>query len=201
MARRAQRRRRGTVQKAKDFAKGIGDDLRDEIEVQLNGFVRAVVSDLTSDGKKGGVSPVLTGFFASMWKAGLTRPSRTDKRESFTPWSNIKTTIINKKTVLAPGQKPYIKQRHSVPTNFTLNKSVFIGNTSRYAPEAVLSPKSQVNAYLFGGAGGFKEGLNQKIDRFFTDKRPDIRVGGSVQEITNTNKSAPSEYRISYDKT
>ena len=190
MARRAQRRRRGTIQKARDFAKGIGDDLRHEVEVQLNGFVRAVVSDLTSDGKKGGVSPVLTGFFASSWKAGLTRPSRTDKRESFTPWSNIKTTIINKKTVLAPGQKPYIKQRHSVPTNFTLNKSVFIGNTARYAPEAVLSPKSQVNAYLFGGAGGFKEGLNQKIDRFFTDKRPDIRVGGDVD----------SAGRISYQK-
>ena len=204
MARRAQRRRRGTIQKAKDFAKGIGDDLRDEVEVQLNGFVRAVVSDLTSDAKKGGVSPVLTGFFASSWKAGLTRPRRTDERESFTPWSNIKTTTIKvggrSKTVLAPGQKPYIKQRHSVPTNFRINQPVFIGNTSKYAPEAVLSPKSQVNAYLFGGSGGFKEGLNQKIDRFFTDKRPDIRVGGSAQAIPNPDKKAPTEYRTSYDK-
>ncbi len=194
MARRAQRRRRGTIQKAKDFAQGIGDDLRDEIEVQLNGFVRSVVSDLTSDGKKGGVSPVLTGFFASSWKAGLTRPNRNEERESFTPWSNIKTTTIKvggkSKTVLASGQKPYIKQRHSVPTNFTLNKSVFIGNTAKYAPEAILSPKSQVFAYLAGGSGSFKEGLTQKIDRFFTDKRPDIRVGGDVDSAS----------RISYQK-
>tara|TARA_Y100000401_G_scaffold117158_1_gene124906 strand:- start:1332 stop:1907 length:576 start_codon:yes stop_codon:yes gene_type:complete len=180
MARRAQRRKIGTAQKAKDFAKIIGDDLKDEITVQLNSFVRAVISDLTTDAKKGGVSPVLTGFFASSWKAGLTRPNRNEERESFTPWSNIKTTVINGKTVLASGSRPYIKQRHSVPTTFTLNKSIFIGNTARYAPQAVLSPKSQVFSYLAGGAGGFKEGLNQKIDKFFTDKRPDIRVGGDV---------------------
>jgi hypothetical protein len=191
MARRAQRRKIGTVQKAKDFTKMIGDDIRDEVTANLNGFVRSVISDLTSDGEKGGVSPVLTGFFASSWKAGLIRANRKDERAAFSPWSKIKTTVVNKKTVLAPGQKSYIKQRHPVPTNFTIGKPVFIGNTAKYAPEAILlSPKSQVFSYLAGGSGGFKEGLDQKIDRFFTDKRPDIRVGGDVDEAG----------RISYQK-
>ncbi len=187
MAKRATRRKIGTVQKAKDFTKMIKNDFEDEITAQLNGFIRAVVSDLTSDGEKGGVSPVLTGFFASSWRAGLTRANRKDERKNFTPWSKIKTTTINvggkKKIVLAPGQKPYIKQRHPVPTDLTIGKSVFIGNTAKYAPEAIMrSPKSQVFSYLAGGSASFKEGLDQKIDRFFTDKRPDIRVGGDIDD-------------------
>jgi len=191
MARRATRRKIGTIQKAKDFTKMLGDDIRDEVTANLNGFVRAVVSDLTSDGEKGGVSPVLTGFFASSWKAGLTRANRKDERKNFTPWSKIKTTVVNKKTVLASGNKAYIKQRHPVPTNFTIGKPVFIGNTAKYAPEAImLSPKSQVFAYLAGGSGNFAEGLDRKIDRFFTDKRPDIRVGGDIDDAG----------RISYQK-
>ena len=195
MARRAQRRKIGTVQKAKDFTKMLRNDMKDDITADLNGFVRAVMSDLASDGEKGGVSPVLTGFFASSWRAGLTRANKKDERAAFSPWSKIKTITINKggekKTVLAPGQKPYNKQRYPVPTNFVIGKSVFIGTTAKYAPEAImLSPKSQVFSYLAGGSGGFAEGLDEKIDKFFTDKRPDIRVGGDIDEAG----------RISYQK-
>ena len=178
-----------TEMKARDFANMIRDDLKEEIEVQLNGFVRSVVNDLSNKGmftKKGGVSPVLTGFFASSWKASVNRINRKDKRESFPRWARIKY----KGNKLLPGYRPLLEQRHAVPTDFKINQSVFIGNTAKYAPDAVLSPKSQVFSYLAGGAGGFKEGLNQKIDRFFTDKRPDIRVGGDVD----------SAGRISYQK-
>ena len=183
MARRAQRRKRGTTLKAKDFAKGIGDDLRDDIEVQLNGFVRAVVSDLTSDSSRGGVSPVLTGFFASSWKADIRRPSRQDERKNFPKWSKIKYQG-NK---LLPGYKPVIEQRHTVPTTFKINQSIFIGNTVKYGPQALLSPKSSVFSYLAGGSGRFKEGLIDKIDRFFTDKQPNIRVGGDVDDAGRTS--------------
>jgi hypothetical protein len=171
-----------TEMKARDFANMIRDDLKEEIEVQLNGFVRSVVNDLSNKGmftKKGGVSPVLTGFFASSWKASVNRINRKDKRESFPRWARIKY----KGNKLLPGYRPLLEQRHAVPTDFKINQSVFIGNTAKYAPDAVLSPKSQIFAYLADGSGTFAEGLTYKIDRFFTDKkRPDIRVGGDVDD-------------------
>ena len=170
-----------TEMKARDFANMIRDYLKEEIEVQLNGFVRSVVNDLSNKGmftNKGGVSPVLTGFFASSWKASVNRINRKDKRESFPRWARIKY----KGNKLLPGYRPLLEQRHAVPTDFKINQSVFIGNTAKYAPDAVLSPKSQIFAYLAGGSGSFAEGLDQKIDRFFTDKRPDIRVGGDIDD-------------------
>ena len=39
-----------TEMKARDFANMIRDDLKEEIEVQLNGFVRSVVNDLSNKG-------------------------------------------------------------------------------------------------------------------------------------------------------
>ena len=170
----------------------IKDDLTDEIEVQLNSFVRSVISDLTSDGEKRGVSPVLTGFFASRWKAGLTRPSHNEPIQG--KWAKLKKVKVKKGdkvvTELAPGVKPIIEQRHAVPRDLKIDKSVFIGNTAKYAPQALVSPKSQIFSYLLGGSGTFKEGLSQKIDRIFTDKRADIRVGGDVDAAN----------RISYQK-
>ena len=178
MARRkAKRRISSTEQKAKDFAKMIKDDFEEEIEAQFNGFIRAVVSDLTSRS----VSPVLTGFFASSWKASLNRPDRKDRRENFPEWNRIKYTHT-KNPRLLPGFKPLIRQRHPVPNDISIKKSVFIGNTAKYAPYALYSRKSQVFPYLAGGAGRFNEGLSQKIDRIFTDKQPDIRVGGDLDD-------------------
>ena len=193
MARRsAKRRRMPTEMKAKAFSKMIEDDLTDEIEVQLNSFVRSVVSDLTSDGQKRGVSPVLTGFFASSWKAGLTRPSHNEPIQG--KWAKLKKVKVRRgdvvTTELAPGVKPIIEQRHAVPRDFKIDKAVFIGNTARYAPKAVLSPKSELFSYILGGSGTFKEGLTQKIDRIFTDKRADIRIGADIDEAK----------RISYQK-
>ena len=193
MARRsAKRRRMPTEMKAKAFSKMIEDDLTDEIEVQLNSFVRSVISDLTSDGEKRGVSPVLTGFFASSWKAGLTRPSHNEPIQG--KWAKLKKVKVKKGdkvvTELAPGVKPIIEQRHAVPRDLKIDKSVFIGNTAKYAPKAVLSPKSALYSYILGGSGTFREGLTQKIDRIFTDKRADLRIGADIDEAK----------RISYQK-
>jgi hypothetical protein len=77
-----------------------------------------------------------------------------------------------------------------VPRDFKIDKSVFIGNTAKYAPKAVLSPKSELFSYILGGSGTFNEGLTQKIDRIFTDKRADIRIGADIDEAK----------RISYQK-
>ena len=188
----AKRRRMPTEMKAKAFTKMIRDDTTDEIETDLNSFVAAVVSDLTSNGQKRGVSPVLTGFFASSWKAGLTRPSHNEPIQG--KWAKLKKVRVKKGdkvvTELAPGVKPIIEQRHAVPRNFKINKSVFIGNTAKYAPEALVSPKSQLFSYILGGSGTFKEGLEQKIDRIFTDKKPDMRIGADVDDAG----------RVSYQK-
>jgi len=168
--------------KAKDFADLIKRDLNEEIDASLNGFVKAVVNDLSNVGtrtKAGGISPVLTGFFASSWKASNTYVPMQDDIVNFPRWNKIqKQTKKGSRNKLKPGFRPLLKPRHPVPTNFTRNNPVYIGNTVRYAPDALLSPKSNINAYLQGGAtSGFSKNLNQKINRFFTDKRPDIRVG------------------------
>ncbi len=186
MAERSARRRRlPTNVKADIFAKQILDDFEDEVEAQLNGFIAAVVSDLTSPK----VSPVLTGFFASSWKAGSTMPNEADRRQGYSPWSSIQVNGNR----LAPGQKAYIKQRHAVPKTFKLNSTIYIGNTAKYTPQALLSPKSKVFPYLAGGAGAFTEGLDAKIDKFFRDKRPNITVGGDT--TTQVLSTAQTQYQ------
>ncbi len=187
MARRAARKGRGrtsyTEMKAKDFADMIRKDMEDTIDADLNGFVRAVVNDLTSDSKKNGVSPVLTGFFASSWKADHNIIKKTDERKNFPRWAKIKTVTRGPKgssrTVLAPGQKPLIEQRYPVEAKFKRNKAVFIGNTVKYSSWALLSLKSKIPDYLAGTSAN--NSMKAKIDRFFSDKRPDIRVGSDIR--------------------
>ena len=190
--RRAKRRRMPTEMKAKAFSKMIEDDLTDDIEADLNSFVAAVISDLTSDGEKRGVSPVLTGFFASSWKASSNRPAYNDVIQG--KWARLKKVRVRRgdvvTTELAPGVKPIIEQRHPVPKDLKINKTVFIGNTAKYTPKALLSPKSQLFSYILGGSGTFREGLEQKIDRIFTDKKPDMRIGADVDDAG----------RVSYQK-
>ena len=189
MAKRAARKGYGprgtsyTEMKAKDFADMIRKDMEDTIDADLNGFVRAVVNDLTSDSRKNGVSPVLTGFFASSWKADHNIIKKTDERKNFPQWAKIKTVTKGPKgsryTVLAPGQKPLIKQRYPVEAKFKRNKAVFIGNAVKYSSWALLSPKSKIPDYLAGTSAN--NSMKAKIDRFFSDKRPDIRVGSDIR--------------------
>ena len=149
--------------KAKDFAKGIGDDLRGDIEAQLGVFINSVARDLASEE----VSPVKTGFFASSWQVSKTRMPPDDQAIK-NPWKAIEQTK----------GAPYIAPRFKVPTKYKLNQSIFIGNRAEYTERALLSPKSNIGAYILNGSGTFKEGIRQKIDRIFTDKSPNINVLG-----------------------
>ena len=145
--------------KAKDFAEGIGNDLREDIEGQLSVFINSVARDLASKD----VSPVKTGFFASSWQVSKTSMPQNNQAK-INPWI---------------GNRDYIAPRFKVPTKYKLNQSIFIGNRAEYTEKALMSPKSNVGAYILNGSGTFKEGLRQKVDRIFTDKRPNINVLGT----------------------
>ena len=149
--------------KAKDFAEGIGNDLREDIEGQLGQLINSVARDLASEE----VSPVKTGFFASSWQVSKTRMPPDDQAIK-NPWKAIEKTK----------GAPYIAPRYKVPTKFKFNQSIFIGNRAEYTKRAIESRNSYIGAYLLNGSGTFKEGLRQKIDRIFTDKRPNINVLG-----------------------
>ena len=144
--------------KAKDFAQAIGDDLREDIEDQLSVFINSVAKDLASKN----VSPVKTGFFASSWQVSKTSMPKNNQLK-IKPWI---------------GNTDYIAPRFKVPTKYKLNQSIFIGNRAKYTEQALMSPKSNVGAYILNGSGTFKEGLRQKVDRIFTDKRPNINIEG-----------------------
>lgn len=166
---------------AKGFAKGIEEDLLSEIEVHYNQLIKETVTDLTFGVNGNAVSPVLTGFFASSWKASTSPVRQIDNPKNFSPWSKIKTRFDKetRTTVLAPGYSAKIKMRHYVPKKFRLNESAYIGNTARYTEWALVSRKSRLVEYILGAGG-----LSEKIDRIFTDKnRPGMKVkaeGGGV---------------------
>ena len=184
----------------------IEQDLYAEIEADFNLLIQATISDLTSDADEGGYSPVLTGFFASNWKANKTPINRTETPKG-TEWERIRKTTktIGKKkeTVLTAGQTPLIKQRHEVP-EFKLKDRVYIGSAVKYAPYAVMSPKSRLINYVAGGGG--TASLNQRINEIMTDKKADIRIGRGVyggKQLYNLRKITevkPPSPRVGYDK-
>ena len=153
------------------FMSNIEKDLYAEIEADFNLLIQATISDLTSDSLKGGYSPVLTGFFASNWKANKSQIGRTETPQG-TKWGGIRKTTRTiggrKKTVLAPGYEPIIEQRHAVP-EFKLKDRVYIGNAVKYAPYAAMSPKSDLLNYI-SGAGGGTASLNQRLNEIMTDR-------------------------------
>jgi len=143
---------------SKELKKAILKDWEDQSEAHLSQFINSVARDLASKD----VSPVLTGFFASSWQVSKTRMP-PENQVKINPWI---------------GNKDYIAPRFKVPTKYKFNQPIYIGNRAKYTEKALMSPKSNVGAYILNGSGTFKEGLRQKIDRIFTDKRPNINVLG-----------------------
>ena len=143
---------------SKELKKAILKDWEDQSEAHLSQFINSVARDLASKD----VSPVLTGFFASSWQVSKTRMP-PENQVKISPWL---------------GNKDYIAPRFKVPTKYKFNQPIYIGNRAEYTESALMSGKSNVGAYLLNGSGTFKEGLRQKIDRIFTDKRPNIDVLG-----------------------
>jgi hypothetical protein len=101
-------------------------------------------------------------------KLSITPDLIGDNQPTKNPWKAIEQTK----------GAPYIAPRFKVPTKYKLNQSIFIGNRAEYTERALLSPKSNIGAYILNGSGTFKEGIRQKIDRIFTDKSPNINVLG-----------------------
>ena len=147
----------------KELTDALLNDWKEQSETQLGELINSVAKDLASED----VSPVKTGFFASSWQVSKTRMPPDDQAIK-NPWKTIEKTK----------GAPYIAPRYKVPTKYKLNQSVFIGNRAEYTERALLSPKSNIGAYILNGSGTFKEGIRQKIDRIFTDKSPNINVLG-----------------------
>ena len=142
----------------KELENAILKDWEDQSEAHLSQFINSVASDLASKE----VSPVKTGFFASSWQVSKTRMP-PNNQEKIKPWI---------------GNRDYIAPRFKVPTRYKFNQPIYIGNRAKYTEKALMSPKSNVGAYILNGSGTFKEGLRQKVDRIFTDKRPNINIEG-----------------------
>lgn len=136
-------------------------DLEGNLERDLNIFVRAVLTDLSTEEN----SPVDTGFFASSWTAGTQRPNPNEPRETVAPWSNIKPTRRGARSPQARVEPRFINE---IP-NFKPFSKVFIGNTSQYAARALGSPRSQIPQYVQGE-------IPQIINRIFTERKPRIGV-------------------------
>lgn len=145
--------------------KHMKKDLMNRLEDDLNGLIQIALDELATPE----VSPVLTGFFASSWKAATSRPRARDERENFSPWDKIETVTMPSGYVkLASGSQPIIQPRHSVP-RFKLNQSVFIGNTVKYASDALASPKNNISNYVQGE-------LKDLVKYVFSDKKSPTRI-------------------------
>ena len=146
-------------------SKGIANierDLTGNLERDLNTFVRAVLTDLSTKE----YSPVDTGFFVSSWTASTQRPRPDEARESVAPWSNIKPTRTgNQNNPQAKIEPRFIDE---IAYNFKPFSKVFIGNRSQYAARALASPNSQIPQYVQGK-------LRPLIDKIFTE-RPKLGV-------------------------
>ena len=148
--------------------KNMKADIKAQLTADFNALIQIAVEELA----RPEVSPVLTGFFASSWKASTSRPRARDEREDFSPWDKIRTETVNKRVRLASGEQPIIEPRHPVP-QFKLSQSVFIGNTTKYAVDALASPKNNITGFIQGE-------MQDLVKSVFTDRpAPRIRVAST----------------------
>jgi hypothetical protein len=157
---------------SKALEKAILKDWEDQSEAHLSQFINSVASDLVD------VSPVDSGFFASSWQVSKTRmpPENQYIKE---PWKTIKKSRDAARKSGGKGAPSYIAPRYKVPTKYKFNQPIYIGNRAEYTGRALESKNSQIGAYILNGSGTFTEGLRQKVNRIFTDKRPNIDILGT----------------------
>ena len=149
-------------------AKGIENierDLTGNLERDLNTFVRAVLTDLSTKE----YSPVDTGFFASSWTASTQRPRPDQAREDNPPWSEIEPSYEGR-----PSPAAFVEPRfaNKIKYNFKLFSKVYIGNRSEYAASALGSRRSKIPQYIQGQ-------LKPLVNAIFTEKKAKIAIGAS----------------------
>ena len=143
---------------AKDFLKS--DPVAD-LEAQLNRDFNTVIRKAHKSLGTKTHSPVYTGFFASSWKVANTPPKAKDDILKFKPWSEIKRQSKGKRP-----SNPKVQPRFKVTRKFDIKKTVFIGNTVKYASYALEGGKIQ--NFIQGRMGQIiKENMKEKRGKLF----------------------------------
>ena len=151
--------------KGKNFLKSdpIGD-----IEAQLNADFNTVIRKAHSSLGTKKHSPVRTGFFASSWKASNTPVQAKDDILKFNPWAQMKKAESLAFFTRQQGFKhnPKIQPRFKINRTFNIKKSVFIGNTVKYAAYALEGGKIQ--NFIQGRMGQIiKDNMQEKKGKLF----------------------------------
>jgi len=166
---------------AKDFLKS--DPIAD-LEAQLNRDFNTVIRKAHKSLGTKTHSPVRTGFFASSWKVAYTPPKAKDDILNFNPWAEMK-----RKESLAFFKNrsfkhsPKIQPRFKVSRTFNIKKTVFIGNTVKYASYALEGGKIQ--NFVQGRMGQIiKENMKEKKGKLFLLGKETGGFGGVTSGIT-----------------
>ena len=172
---------------AKDFLKSdpIGD-----LEAQLNSDFNTVIKKAHKSLGTKTHSPVYTGFFASSWKVANTPPKAKDDIKDFQPWSSIKLAFDKGgdswKEAGEKPSKPKIQPRFKIKRTFNIKKSVFIGNTVKYASYALEGGKIQ--NFIQGRLGQIiKQNMKEKKGKLFLFGRETSGFGSSLPGIGYTD--------------
>jgi len=98
---------------------------------------------------------------ALSWKVANTPPKAKDDILKFKPWSEIKSQSKGKRP-----SKPKVQPRFKVERTFNIKKSVFIGNTVKYASYALEGGKIQ--NFIQGRMGQIiKDNMKEKKGKLF----------------------------------
>ena len=150
---------------AKDFLKS---DIVGDLEAQLNRDFNTVIRKAHKSLGTKTHSPVRTGFFASSWKVANTPPKAKDDILKFNPWAEMKRkeSLAFFKKDRSFKHSPKIQPRFKVDRTFNIKKTVFIGNTVKYASYALEGGKIQ--NFVQGRMGQIiKENMKEKKGKLF----------------------------------
>ena len=150
---------------AKDFLKS---DIVGDLEAQLNRDFNTVIRKAHRSLGTKKHSPVRTGFFASSWKVANTPPKAKDDILKFNPWAEMKRkeSLAFFKKDRSFKHSPKIQPRFKVTRTFNIKKTVFIGNTVKYAAYALEGGKIQ--NFVQGRMGQIiKENMKEKKGKLF----------------------------------
>ena len=171
---------------AKDFLKANpAKEFENQLNADLNTFVREALIKLSRE--ENPYSPIDTGFFASSWTVGRSRPVPEDRRENVAPWNNIKPTKKGDKSPQAKVEPRFI---NNINYNFKIYERFYIGNKAKYAAYALGSSRNHIVRY-------FKQDFKFDMDRIFSDRKSKIGLAlesfkggqGGIGQFADPNRS------------